>query len=848
MASSARQTKGAARTAGTARAGTTARKRRFFNYPRSHVKSFRRWLPSWRVLLGTFLTGVALVAGIVIAAYATTTVPEEAAYAKQQKTTVYYDDGVTEIGTFQVENRVIIPFETLPKYVGDSVVASEDATFWENSGIDIKGMARAALNNITGGPRQGASTITQQYAERYYSDKSITSYAGKFREAMLALRLTQEKDKEEILGNYLNTIYFGRGAHGIEAAAQAYFGVPAAQLTLSQAALITAVIPSPNRYDPEVNPEVAQQKWERVIRRMDEQGLITAEEKAAAAFPAVLPKAPPTNTKGGQVGFLLALVQEEWEDSGREAEDLDTKGYTIVTTFNKQMQDLAVATAQDPNLIPTEGDNLPAPGLSPSIVSIDPADGAVKAIYGGRDFVENPFNAATQGYAQAGSTFKPFTLVAALDQGIDLSATYDGNNDVEVPGFYEKGKGVMNFDDGAFGQVDLVKATANSINTVYAALNMEVGPEATVQAAVDAGIPADTLDLKPVPSNVLGTASVHPIDLAHAYATFAAQGFESTPHVVQSVKVLSTGAEIWEPAGRNDRAFEPDTMAAATYAMTQVVEAKNGSGEKAKALKRPVAGKTGTSNDNKSAWFAGYIPQLATVVGLYQSNPETKAQESIKPFGKYSRKSITGGTWPVDAWTQYMQGVVALPQYAEVKDFPQYTPKKPVPTETPSEVPTEIPTPEAPEEPEAPVDQAIPTDLVGRSKADVKAVLEALGFRVAFAEEYSPDVAKDVVIRVGSAGQAAPQGTTVAVVVSKGRDPNTVPPTTEVVVPEGLTGQQQNAAAEVLRRAGLVAAPREEENSAPKGQVIRVEPGSGQKVPPGSTVTLVVSKGPPAQE
>ncbi|MBD7999557.1 MULTISPECIES: transglycosylase domain-containing protein [Oerskovia] len=844
MASSARQTKGTARTASTARTGTTARKRRFFNYPRSHVKSFRRWLPSWRVLLGTFLTGVALVAGIVIAAYATTTVPEEAAYAKQQKTTVYYADGVTEIGTFQVENRVIVPFDSLPEYVGNAVVASEDATFWENSGVDIKGMARAALNNVTGGPRQGASTITQQYAERYYSDETISSYAGKFREAMLALRLTQKEDKKEILGNYLNTIYFGRGAHGIEAAAQAYFGVPAANLTLSQAALISAVIPSPNNYDPAVNPETAEAKWNRVIRRMGEQGLITPEEKAAAAFPVdtLLPKATATNTKGGQAGYLLDMVQDEWANSGRDAEDLFTKGYTIVTTIDKAMQDLAVATAE--GTIPRDGEHPANAGLSPSIVSIDSADGAVKAIYGGPDFVTKPFNSATDGIAQAGSTFKPFTLVAALEQGIDLSARYDGNNDVEVPGFYEKGKGVKNFDNGTFGEVDLVKATANSINSVYAALNMEVGPEATVEAAVKAGIPADTMDLKPVPSNVLGTASVHPIDLAHAYATFAAQGFESTPHVVQSVKLLSSGAEIWEPAGRNERVFEPDTMAAATYAMTQVVEAKGASGAPAKALKRPVAGKTGTSNDNKSAWFTGYIPQLATIVGLYQTNPETQAQEQIEPFGEYYRKSITGGTWPVDAWTQYMEGVIALPQYAEVQEFPQYTPKKPVPTETPSEVPTEIPPVDEPEEPEQPETQtAIPTDLVGRSKADARAALEALGFRVAFTEEYSADVAKDVVIRVGSAGQPAAPGTTVAVVVSKGQDPNNLP-TNEVVVPE-VTGQAQGAAEAVIRRANLVSTVREEESQLPKGQVIRVEPGAGQKVPPGSTVTLVVSKGPP---
>ncbi|MFJ4108360.1 transglycosylase domain-containing protein [Oerskovia enterophila] len=791
MASSARQTKGTARAGSTARTGTSARKRRFFNYPRSHVKSFRRWLPSWRVLLGTFLTGTALVAGIVIAAYATTSVPKDPAYAVQnQKTTVYYADGVTEIGTFQEENRVIVDYATLPDYVGNSVVASEDSSFWTNSGIDLKGIARAMVNNLKGGSTQGASTITQQYAERYYAGATVSDYVGKFREAMLALRLTQEQPKEEILGNYLNTIYFGRGAHGIEAAAQAYFGVSAKDLTISQAAMITAIIPNPTVYDPANNPDITQEKWQRVINRMAKDGHITAAEKAEAVFPADIKEKVATNSKGGQAGYLLDLVRRELEAGDYGDGVLDTKGFTIVTTIDKSMQDLAVATAES---IPREGDRGASQWLEPSIVSIDPADGAVKAIYGGKDFVEQPFNSATRGVAQAGSTFKPFTLVAALEQGIDLSETFDGNNDVEVPGFYEEGQGVKNFGYYDYGKVDLATATAHSVNSVYAALNMEVGPQATVDAAVKAGIPADTMDLKAVPSNVLGTASVHPIDVAHAYATFAAQGFESTPHVVQSVKRLGSGAETYDVPGRNVRVFDADVMAAATYAMTQVVEAKDGSGAKARALDRPVAGKTGTSNDNKSAWFAGYVPQLATIVGLYQDNKETKVQEQISPFGEY-RKSITGGTWPVDAWTSYMEGVLALPQYAEVQDFPEYTMKKVKPSPTPTEEPTEpaIEEPVEPEEPVAPTTVTVPTDLTGRSKADAKAVLEGLGLKVSFTEEYSADVAPGVVLRVGGSGQQVETGKTVTVVLSKGPDPkpkpdpepepSTPPPTTP---PEG---------------------------------------------------------------
>ncbi|MEK8226784.1 transglycosylase domain-containing protein [Oerskovia sp. M15] len=213
------------------------------------------------------------------------------------------------------------------------------------------------MNNLQGKPTQGASTITQQYAERYYSDATISDYVGKFSEAMLALRLTQEQDKEEILGNYLNTIYFGRGAHGIEAAAQSYFGVPAAQLTISQAAMITAVVPNPTNFDPAVNPDITQEKWGRVIKRMADQGFITQAERKEAVFPEVKERVQ-TNSKGGQAGYLLDLVQRELVASGMEEGDLQVKGFTIVTTIDKSMQDLAVATAES---IPARATTRPRP-------------------------------------------------------------------------------------------------------------------------------------------------------------------------------------------------------------------------------------------------------------------------------------------------------------------------------------------------------------------------------------------------------------------------------------------------------------------------------------------------------
>jgi penicillin-binding protein 1A len=300
-----------------------------------------------------------------------------------------------------------------------------------------------------------------------------------------------------------------------------------------------------------------------------------------------------------------------------------------------------------------------------------------------------------------------------------------------------------------------------------------VGPEKTVDVATRAGIPADTQGLEPYPSNVLGTAYPHPLDITSAYATFAAQGMRSTPHIVASV-VDAQGRLIYEAPGADKRtkAFEPDIMAAATYAMTQVVEDPEGSGKPAQALERPVAGKTGTSNENRSAWFAGYVPQLATVVGLYQTADDGVSEAEISPFGGW--ETITGGTWPVEAWTSYMQTATAnMP----VEDFPEFSPPRPKPTETPTEEPTETPTEEPTEE--APVEQpenvTVPSNLVGMSKQDARAALQALGLKASITESYSDTVPRDVVISAGSPGAQVPPGSSIAVEVSRGPDPATQP-------------------------------------------------------------------------
>ncbi|WP_448073975.1 transglycosylase domain-containing protein [Georgenia yuyongxinii] len=300
--------------AGAGRRGAGARrpaprKKGFFDYPRSGKGPIRRWLPSWPVVLGAMLTGVAAVLGVFVFAYATTDVPAPDDFALAESTTVYYADGETPMGSFAEVDRESVPLDTLPPHVSAAVIASEDSGFYENNGVDPKGLVRALWNNVRGLPTQGGSTLTQQYVERYYTG-TTTNYLGKFKETILALKIDRSQSKETILENYLNTIYFGRGAYGIEKAAQAYFGKPAAELTISESALIAGIIPSPSRWDPAVDPERAEQRWNRVLDLMVQDDWITQADRDAAVYPTTIDPSS-DNTYGGPNGYLLTMVRAE---------------------------------------------------------------------------------------------------------------------------------------------------------------------------------------------------------------------------------------------------------------------------------------------------------------------------------------------------------------------------------------------------------------------------------------------------------------------------------------------------------------------------------------------------------
>ena len=576
----------AAGAAGAARGAARPRKN-FLNYPRAGAKNPWRWIPSLRMILGAMALMVLAGLGFAVWLYNDTEVPEPADFALAQTTRVYFSDGETEMGEFSEINRTIIPTDEIPDNVKDAVVASEDSSFYENRGISPRGIFRALINNLQGGARQGGSTITQQYVERYHTG-TVTTIPGKLREMVMALKIDEEMSKDEILAGYLNTIYFGRGAYGIQEASQAYFGKDAAELTDEEAALLVAVIPGPSAYDPAQNPERAEQLWDRVnARRVSEEERISATEglTAAEAEAMVFPETiDPTsrNSMGGTNGYLLESVRGELIAQGYTADEIATGGFRVVSTIDPAVQENTVAAIED---LPEDRPEANRVGT----MTIDPATGAIRAMYGGADYITQGQNDATQSRMQAGSIFKSFTLIAALQDGYPLDSTWAGDSPQQFPGWT-----VNNFNNVDYGRVTLEKATTNSINTAYAELNLELGPERTRETAVALGLPEETPGLTDDASNVLGSASPTVKEMAEAYATIAAGGIHRSPYLVESV-TLADGSTEYEHEDAEERVLDEDVAINATVALQGPPTTGSARSLRDVMDGRPVAGKTGTS-------------------------------------------------------------------------------------------------------------------------------------------------------------------------------------------------------------------------------------------------------------
>ena len=653
------------------------------------------------VFLGVFIAGMA----VFLYLYNTLAVPAPDDLALAQKTTVYYADGTTEMGTLGEINRQIIDTTTLPDYVSKTIVASEDRTFYTNNGVDLKGIFRALVNNLRGGARQGGSTLTQQYVERYYIGET-TSYTGKLKEAVLAIKINREKSKDEVIGAYMNTIYFGRGAYGIDAAAQAYFGHGAHELTLSESALLAAVIPAPSAWDPAVNPDKAKERWERDLNLMVEDGWITQAERDAAVFPETIdPDTLNSESMTGTNGYLMAQVKQELIASGQFDEDkISQGGLRITSTIVKEHQEQAVAAAEGMN----EVEGWDPTHQHVALSSMDPTTGEILAEYAGADYEKRQQNAVTQDIAMAGSSFKPFALLANARLGGTVYDTYSGKSPQ-----YFRGMGTPVYNDGgySFGNVTLVKATAYSMNTVFVGLNDDVEPENTLKAAIDAGIPEDTVGLNDELLNVLGPSSPHNIDLTTAYSTIANGGERVTAHIVKKVED-SNGKLLYSGDVAPKRVFEVEEVSSIMPAL-EAVTTGDGTANRVDAsiARLTTAGKTGTSSDQLSAQFVGFVPGMVTAVSMYQSDD---AGNSVPLDDVGGLDQFHGGDWPVDVWIDYMKPATAnlpgddfpwkvesnrkvhnnapTPAPSATTEAPQSAAEPtetPTPTETPSTEPTE---------------------------------------------------------------------------------------------------------------------------------------------------------------
>ncbi len=658
------------------------------DYPRRGRTGVRRYLPSWRqwLLLAATGFGLAVVAFGVL--YASVKVPKPNDEALQQSSVVFFSDGRTVLGRFGQTNRTSVPLSQVPLTLQHAVLAAEDRQFYQHGGFSPTGIVRAAWNDLRGGSLEGGSTITEQLVKNYYLTQART-LKRKVDEFVVSIKIEQQLSKDQILEDYLNTIYFGRGAYGVQAAAQAYFRTDVQSLTPAQAAVLASILRSPGGYSPENHLGRLQARWAFVLDGEVTEGWLTQQQRAAAKFPPIVPRG--VAGPSGPNGYLVAYVQSELAARGISADDLASGGLKIYTTIDKNAQAAAIASVN------AERPGSDANGVRVGLASVDPKTGGIVAMYGGPDYGRPQYiNDATQSIAQAGSTFKAFTLAAALENGITLNSRWDGKSGrVYTDANGSKTRPIANEDHKSYGRITLLQAIEDSVNTVFVDVENQpqVGAEKVVDAARRAGIP-DDVQIDPTLSATLGVASPTALDMASAFATFADGGLRNTPTAVQKV-VAANGGILYQLTPRPTRQFTQDIAAQVDFALQKVVT--DGTGTKARAVGRPVAGKTGTTDSNLSAWFVGYTPQLSTSVVLFRVAPNGRTRESLAGAGGVGR--VNGGSFPAAIWTAYTSGalkgkpveafpVTTLPPAVTASPTPSPTVSKPTGSPSPSPSPS----------------------------------------------------------------------------------------------------------------------------------------------------------------
>ncbi|PVD12426.1 penicillin-binding protein [Streptomyces sp. WAC08452] len=650
--------------------------------------------------------------GSFIVLYLVIDIPEGNPEAELQSNVYKYSDGsiMTRTGD---RNREIVDLAKVPKEVQRTFVAAENKTFYKDSGVDLKGTARGVLNTLSGKGAQGGSTITQQYVKNYYLSQEQT-VTRKLKELVISLKLDREKSKDYILAGYINTSYYGRGAYGIQAAAQAYYRVDAEDLTVEQGAYLAALLQAPNQYDwaiaSETGKKLVQERWNYVLDNMVEEDWLSRADRQGMEFP--VPEEPKTSAgMGGQNGYLVdaanyeirkqLVAQGAAEDMEQAKALLDLGGYTVTLNVDKKKQaelEKAVKAKLTSKLDPDEREV--DADVQAGAVSVDPKTGGVVAMYGGVDYVKHFTNNATRDDYQPASTFKPVILAAAVDQdaetqdGVPITANtiYDGTSKRPVVDQGRKvGFAPPNEDDVDYDDITVQEAMNKSVNSVFAQMGVDVGMDRVMKVAGDLGM--NTEGDQAVPAQTLGSMGASPLEMAGVYATLDNHGKKVTPAVVKSVEHKDRTVEFPEPIG--EQVISREAADTVTSVLTGVVDdgtAKKSVRDNPLRDGQTVAGKTGTSDNNKSAWFSGYTPELVTSVGLFGEDPKTHAQVPMYKAGGVDYR-VNGGGFPAEIWAAYTFGVMD-----EISEFDLETKQgnavKPSTTPTQSQSPTQSPTEE----------------------------------------------------------------------------------------------------------------------------------------------------------
>ncbi|WP_443065808.1 transglycosylase domain-containing protein [Streptomyces sp. NBC_00503] len=663
---------------------------------------WRRLFPTWRMVLGGFLLLALLCGGALVAGYLLVDIPPANAAAVAQSNVYLYADG-SQLARDGEVNRVNVPLSQIPRSVQEAALAAEDRDFYAERAVDPAAMLRAAWNTATGKGTQSGSTITQQYVKNYYLGQEQT-IKRKVKEFFIAIKLGREKSKDYILEGYLNTSYFGRNAYGIQAASQAYYGKDVNKLTTSEGAYLATLLNSPSAFDVVAHPQGrprALARWNYVLDGMVKKGWLTAAERATTQFPEP-GKVRPAAGLSGQRGYLVEAIKDYiLENKILDDKTLAEGGYRITTTIDKRRQTAVVDAVNDKMVSKLEPEQRKADRLvRTGAVSIDPATGKVVAMYGGIDYTKQFVNNATRHDYQVASTFKPFVFASAVQNNsrtqdgrtITPYTIYNGDNKRRVVGtripYAPENEGQI-----SYGNITVNTATDLSVNAVFAQMVVDVGTDKVKQTAIALGIPENTPNFDAGPAMALGTMQASVLDMTQAYATLADHG-RHTPHTFVE-KITKAGDTV--PLPHRDRTQAVSREAADTTTSMLVSVVDNGTGTAALAAGHPAAGKTGTGELDRSAWFAAYTPDLVTVVSMMGQDPDTGTLESL--YGALGEARIGGGGYPARIWAQYTKTALSdsdpldfdLELMQGANQPPPPSPVNPNPNQSQEETPGERP-------------------------------------------------------------------------------------------------------------------------------------------------------------